>query len=160
MKINIVAVGKIKEKFLIDGIAEYSKRLSAYAVVNQVEVPEETSVLNVETKSIREGERLLEKARGFKIGLDSKGLSLDSKGLSKLIHSNMINGISEISFIIGGSNGLSANVKNSCDMLLSFGKFTFPHQLFRLMLYEQIYRSFTIINNTPYHKWFLCLDLR
>jgi len=152
MKINIVAVGKIKEKYLIDGIKEYAKRLSAYAVVNEVEVPEETSLLNIETKSQREGVRLLEKAKGFKIGLDMKGLGLESKELAKLIHANMVDGISEMSFIIGGSNGLSDDVRKKCDILLSFGKMTFPHQLFRLMLYEQIYRAFTIINNTPYHK--------
>ena len=152
MKINIVAVGKIKEKYLIDGIKEYAKRLSAYAVVNEVEVPEETSLLNIETKSQREGVRLLEKAKGFKIGLDIKGIGLESKELAKLIHANMVDGISEMSFIIGGSNGLSDDVRKKCDILLSFGKMTFPHQLFRLMLYEQIYRAFTIINNTPYHK--------
>ena len=152
MKINIVAVGKIKEKYLIDGIKEYAKRLSAYAVVNEVEVPEETSLLNIETKSQREGVRLLEKAKGFKIGLDMKGIGLESKELAKLIHANMVDGISEMSFIIGGSNGLSDDVRKKCDILLSFGKMTFPHQLFRLMLYEQIYRAFTIINNTPYHK--------
>ena len=152
MKINIIAVGKIKEKYLIDGIKEYAKRLSAYAVINEIEVPEETSLLNIENKSKKEGERLLEKAKGFKIGLDSKGLNLESRELAKFVHANMVNGVSEMSFIIGGSNGLSNEVKGKCDMLLSFGKMTFPHQLFRLMLYEQIYRAFTIINNTPYHK--------
>lgn len=152
MKINIVAVGKIKEKFLTDGIAEYTKRLSAYASINIIEIPEETSVLNVESKSEREGEKLLEKAKGFLIGLDSKGLQLDSKELSNLIQSNMVNGISEMSFIIGGSNGLSSEVRKKCNILLSFGKLTFPHQLFRLMLTEQIYRAYTIINHTPYHK--------
>ena len=152
MKINIIAVGKIKEKYLIDGIKEYAKRLSAYAVINEIEVPEETSLLNIENKSKKEGERLLEKAKGFKIGLDSKGLNLESRELAKFVHANMVNGVSEMSFLIGGSNGLSNEVRGKCDMLLSFGKMTFPHQLFRLMLYEQIYRAFTIINNTPYHK--------
>ena len=123
-----------------------------YATINEIEVAEETSVLNIGNKSEKEGTRLLEKAKGFKIGLDSKGLNLDSKELSKLVHSNMVNGVSEMSFIIGGSNGLSDEVRKKCDILLSFGKMTFPHQLFRLMLYEQIYRAFTIINNTPYHK--------
>jgi len=152
MKINIVAVGKIKEKYIVDGIKEYAKRLSAYTVVNEIEVSEETSLLNTQSKSEKEGIKLLEKAKGFKIGLDSKGLNLDSKELSKLIHANMVNGISEMSFIIGGSNGLSDNVRKNCEIILSFGKMTFPHQLFRLMLYEQIYRAFTIINGTPYHK--------
>ena len=152
MKINIVAVGKIKEKYLIDAIKEYSKRLSAYVVVNEFEIPEETSVLNLQSKSEKEGVKLLEKAKGFKVGLDSKGIQLDSKEISKLIHSNMVNGISEMSFIIGGSNGLSAEVCKKCDIMLSFGKITYPHQLFRVVLYEQIYRAFTIINGTPYHK--------
>ena len=152
MKINIVAVGKIKEKFITDGINEYVKRLGAYTTINIIEVPEETSVLNIESKSDKEGIRLLEKAKGFLIGLDGKGIQLDSKELSKLIHSNMVNGISEMSFIIGGSNGLSNEVRKNCKILLSFGKMTFPHQLFRLILSEQIYRAFTIINGTPYHK--------
>jgi len=152
MKINIVAVGKIKEKFLTDGINEYIKRLGAYTNVNIIEIAEETSVLNIENKSEREGSKLLEKARGYLIGLDLKGVQLDSRELSKLIHTNMVNGISEMSFIIGGSNGLSPEVRSKCDILLSFGKMTFPHQLFRLMLTEQIYRAFSIINGTPYHK--------
>ena len=152
MKINIVAVGKIKEKYLTDAIKEYAKRLSAYTVVNEVEINEETSVLNLQNKSEKEGLKLLDKAKGFKVGLDSRGLQLDSKELSKLIQSNMVNGISEMSFIIGGSNGLSSEVCKKCDIMLSFGKMTFPHQLFRVMLYEQIYRAFTIINGTPYHK--------
>lgn len=152
MKINIVAVGKIKEKFITDGIMEYTKRISGYSNINIIEVPEETSLLNVESKSEKEGNRLLEKSKGFLIGLDSKGLQLDSVELSKLIHSNMVNGVSEMTFIIGGSNGLSNAVRQKCNILLSFGKMTFPHQLFRLVLCEQIYRAFTIINNTPYHK--------
>ena len=152
MKINIIAVGKLKEKFLIDGIAEYTKRIGAYATINIIEVSEETSVLNLENKSQREGVKLLEKAKGFLIGLDSKGIELSSPELSKLIHANMVKGISEMSFIIGGSNGLSTDVRKKCNILLSFGKMTFPHQLFRLMLTEQIYRAYTIINGTPYHK--------
>lgn len=152
MKINIVAVGKIKEKFIIDGISEYIKRLGAYASVNIIEVSEESSVLNIDSKSDKEGIKLLEKAKGYLIGLDIKGIQLDSKELSKLIHSNMVNGISEMSFIIGGSNGLSNEVRSKCNILLSFGKMTFPHQLFRLILTEQIYRAYTIINGTPYHK--------
>lgn len=152
MKINILAVGKIKEKYIVDGINEYKKRLSAYATVNIIEVNEETSVLNIENKSEKEGEKILEKAKGFLIGLDIKGLLLDSKELANLVQSNMVNGVSEITFIIGGSNGLSTSVRKRCDILLSFGKMTFPHQLFRLILMEQIYRSFTIINKTPYHK--------
>lgn len=152
MKINIVAVGKIKEKFITDGINEYVKRLGAYANVNIIEVPEESSVLNIENKSEKEGIKILEKSKGFLIGLDIKGIQLDSKELSKLIHSNMVNGVSEMTFIIGGSNGLSSEVRSRCDILLSFGKMTFPHQLFRLILTEQIYRAYTIINGTPYHK--------
>ena len=152
MKINIVAVGKIKEKYITDGIQEYVKRLSGYVNINIIEIPEETSVLNIENKSEKEGIRLLEKAKGFLIGLDMKGLQLDSREFAKLIHSNMVNGISEMSFIIGGSNGLSSEVRNKCNILLSFGKMTFPHQLFRLILSEQIYRAYKILNNEPYHK--------
>ena len=152
MRIHVVAVGKIKEKYIVDGIKEYAKRLSAYVSIDEIEVDEDTSVLNPQTKSEREGEKLIAKAKGFLIGLDSKGLALSSEELSKFIQANMVNGVSEMSFIIGGSNGLSAEIKKRCDMLLSFGKMTFPHQLFRLMLYEQIYRAFTIIKGMPYHK--------
>jgi len=152
MKINIVAVGKIKEKFFIDAIAEYAKRLSKFCDFKIFEVNEATSYKNLSEKSEIEGGLLLNKAKGCIVALDGKGKLFSSENLAEFINDNMINGISEISFIIGGSNGLSDNVRNQAKAVVSFGKITFPHQLFRVVLSEQVYRAFTIINGMPYHK--------
>ena len=152
MKVNIVAVGKIKEKFFTDAIAEYAKRLSKFCDFKVVEVNEATNYKNLTEKSEIEGELLLAKAKGYIIALDGKGKLLSSEDLAQNIKDNMVNGVSEISFIIGGSNGLSDKVRSQANMIVSFGKITFPHQLFRVVLSEQIYRAFTIINGMPYHK--------
>lgn len=152
MKVNIVAVGKIKEKFFTDAIAEYAKRLSKFCDFKVVEVNEDTNYKNLTEKSEIEGELLLAKAKGHIIALDGKGKLLSSEDLAQNIKDNMVNGVSEISFIIGGSNGLSDKVRNQANLIVSFGKITFPHQLFRVVLSEQIYRAFTIINGMPYHK--------
>lgn len=152
MKINIVAVGKIKEKFFTDAIAEYAKRLSKFCDFKIVEVNEATSYKNLTEKSEIEGELLLSKAKGTIVALDGGGKLYSSEQLGSFISDNMVNGISEISFIIGGSNGLSQKVLNSAKAVVSFGKITFPHHLFRVVLSEQIYRAFTIINGMPYHK--------
>ena len=152
MKINIVAVGKIKEKFFTDGIAEYIKRLSKFCDFKIIEVNEATNYKNLTEKSEIEGELLLSKAKGYIIALDGKGKLLTSEDIAGLIKENMVSGISEISFIIGGSNGLSKKVLDNAKSVISFGKITFPHQLFRVVLSEQIYRAFTIINGMPYHK--------
>ena len=152
MKVNIVSVGKIKEKFFTDAINEYLKRLSRFADIKIIEVDEASNVTNLEQKSKIEGERLLAKTMGVIVALDGKGKQLSSEELSKYIQDKKVNGISQISFIIGGSNGLSKQVLDSADLVLSFGKITFPHQLFRVVLTEQIYRAFTIIEGLPYHK--------
>jgi len=152
MKINIVAVGKIKEKFFTDAIAEYAKRLSKFCEFKIIEVSEATNYKNLTEKSAIEGDLLLSKAKGYLVALDGHGKMLASEEIASAINDNMINGISEISFIIGGSNGLSKKVLDKANLTLSFGKITFPHQLFRVVLSEQIYRSFTIINGMPYHK--------
>lgn len=152
MKINIVAVGKIKEKFFTDGIAEYIKRLSKFCDFKIIEVNEATNYKNLTEKSEIEGELLLSKAKGYIVALDGKGKLLTSEDIAGLIKENMVSGISEISFIIGGSNGLSKKVLDNAKSVISFGKITFPHQLFRVVLTEQIYRAFTIINGMPYHK--------
>ena len=152
MKVNIVAVGKIKENFFTDAIAEYAKRLSKFCDFKVVEVNEATNYKNLTEKSEIEGELLLAKAKGYIIALDGKGKLLSSEDLAQNIKDNMVNGVSEISFIIGGSNGLSDKVRSQANMIVSFGKITFPHQLFRVVLSEQIYRAFTIINGMPYHK--------
>lgn len=152
MKINIVAVGKIKERFFTDAIAEYKKRLSKFCDLNIVEIPEATNYKNLAEKSELEGKLLINKVKGFVIALDGNGKQLSSEDLAAVINNNMVSGISEMSFVIGGSNGLSDEVRNKANQVVSFGKITFPHQLFRVVLSEQIYRAFTIINGMPYHK--------
>ncbi len=152
MKVNIVCVGKIKEKFFTDAIGEYEKRLSRFCTLNIIEVPEATKFTNLDQKSETEGELLLSKAAGVIVALDGSGKMLSSSEIANYIEDKKVSGHSVISFIIGGSNGLSKAVKNKADLLLSFGKITFPHQLFRVVLAEQIYRAFTIIDGLPYHK--------
>lgn len=152
MKVNIVCVGKIKEKFFTDAINEYLKRLSRFADVKIIEVDEASNVSNLDQKSKIEGERLIAKTTGVIVSLDGNGKQLSSEELAKFVHDKKVNGISQISFIIGGSNGLSKEVLDKSDLILSFGKITFPHQLFRVVLTEQIYRAFTIIEGLPYHK--------
>lgn len=151
--IKLVCVGKIKENFIKDGITEYTKRLSVYDSFSIVEVKE------VNTKSIvdnmkNEGENILNKIGDgeFVITLEIEGKMLDSKELATLIDSKKTYGTSKITFVIGGSNGLSQEVKNRSNYALSFSRFTFPHQLMRLIFVEQLYRAFTIINNQEYHK--------
>ena len=152
MKVNIVCVGKIKEKFLTDAIAEYKKRLSRFCSFNIIEVDEASKIENLEKKSEVEGELLLSKCSGVVVALDGNGKMLSSPEIADYIKKKEVNGCSEMSFVIGGSNGLSKAVLSKADLILSFGKITFPHQLFRVVLTEQIYRAFTILNNLPYHK--------
>lgn len=152
MKVNIICVGKIKEKFFTDAINEYLKRLSRFADVKIIEVDEASNVTNLEQKSKIEGERLLSKSSGIIVALDGSGKLFSSSEIADFIHKKEVNGDSVISFIIGGSNGLSKEVLDRSSLILSFGKITFPHQLFRVVLMEQIYRAFTIIAGLPYHK--------
>lgn len=152
MKVNVVCVGKIKEKFFTEAINEYLKRLSRFADVKIIEVDEASNVTNLEQKSKIEGERLLAKACGVIVALDDKGKLLSSTDLADFIHKKEVSGDGVITFIIGGSNGLSKEVLDRSHLILSFGKITFPHQLFRVVLIEQIYRVFTIIAGLPYHK--------
>ena len=152
MKVNIVAVGKIKEKFFTDAIQEYAKRLTKFCDFKIIEVNEATSYKNLTEKSEIEGELLLSKVKGYIVALDGRGKMLKSDEIADKIKDNMLNGISEISFIIGGSNGLSQEVIDRADLVVSFGKITFPHQLFRVVLSEQIYRAFKILKNETYHK--------
>lgn len=152
MKINIVCVGKIKEKFFVEAINEYTKRLSRFCDLKIIEVEEESKMSNTDKKCEIESENLLEKCGGIIVALDGSGKLLSSPEIANFIKLKANNGISEISFVIGGSNGLSQNLKNRADLVLSFGKITFPHQLFRVVLLEQIYRAFTILEGLPYHK--------
>ena len=159
MKIDICCVGKVKESAFRDMISEYSKRLSRYANLSILEVadektPENASEAVEEGIKKKEGERLLSviKENSFVIALAIDGKNLSSTELADKVNSLGINGISHIQFVIGGSLGLSPEVLRSADMKLSFGRMTFPHQLMRVILLEQIYRSYRIINNEPYHK--------
>lgn len=152
MKVNIVCVGKVKERYFTDAILEYSKRMSRFANFNIIEVDEASKIENLIKKSEIEGELLLSKSNGCIVALDGRGQLLSSTEIANYIKKKEIAGISEISFIIGGSNGLSESVLKHADLVLSFGNITFPHQLFRVVLCEQVYRAFTILNNLPYHK--------
>lgn len=159
MNISIISVGKIKEKFLKAAIDEYSKRLSKYCKLNIIEVPDEKTPDNASSKEEniikeKEGNLILKhiKDTNFVIALDLKGKSITSEDLSQLIGNCRLTGNSTISFVIGGSLGLSQQVLSRADYKLSFSKMTFPHQLFRVMLLEQIYRSFRILSGEPYHK--------
>lgn len=159
MKITIVCVGKIKEKFYRDALAEYTKRLSRYCSLSITEVADEKTkeqASDVECAIIkdREGERILKSIRedGYVIALAIDGKNLDSVELSKKIENLALTGKSNLYFVIGGSLGLSDEVMKRADYKLSFSRMTFPHQLMRVILLEQIYRSYRIINNEPYHK--------
>lgn len=159
MNIKIICVGKLKEKFLKEGIGEFQKRIKTYANLEIVEVkdeacPENSSELEMEKIKEVEGERILSKiSKGaYVIALDIGGKALTSEDFAAKIEELSVEGISSIDFIIGGSLGLSQSVKNKSDYRLSFSKFTFPHGLMRLILVEQVYRAFRIINNHPYHK--------
>ena len=159
MKITLLTVGKIKEKYLKDAIAEYSKRLSKYCKLEIIEVADEKTPDNaseVVENVIRdkEGERLLKyvKDDAFVITLEIKGKMMTSEELAEKIDTLGIRGASHIMFIIGGSIGLGEDVIKRSDFALSFSKMTFPHQLMRVILLEQIYRSYRIIAGEPYHK--------
>ena len=159
MKITIIAVGKIKEEFFEDAVKEYSKRLSKYCKLNIIEVKDEQTKENAsatEEDMVKEKEanRILEKISDSSkvIALAIEGKEFDSEGLADEIEKYRINGDSDITFVIGGSLGLHKSVMDRASVKLSFSKMTFPHQLMRVILLEQIYRLFRIINNEPYHK--------
>lgn len=159
MKIKIVTVGKLKEKYLKDGIAEYSKRISRYAAVEMIELADEKTpdrASDSENEKILdlEGNRILSKIgdREFVVVLAIEGKTLSSEEFSKQLEQASINGYSTLTFVIGGSLGLSPQVKKRANLSLSFGRLTLPHQLMRLVLVEQIYRAFTIQQGSPYHK--------
>lgn len=159
MNIKIISVGKIKEKYLRDGIDEYLKRLSRYCSVEIVEVPDEKAPENLsdfqeQQVKIKEGQGILKyiKENTYVIALDIKGKMFSSEDLADFINDLSIKGNSNVAFVIGGSLGLSEDVLKRADFKLSFSKMTFPHQLMRLILLEQIYRGFRIIKGEPYHK--------
>lgn len=158
MKITVICVGKIKEKFFCDAISEYKKRLSRFVTVEIIEVKDEKIPENASQKECglileKEGNAILSKIQknGFTVAMCIEGTELSSTELSqKLDEIKQTN--SNVTFIIGGSLGLSKAVKSASDMLLSFGKITLPHQLMRVVLLEQLYRAFKISAGETYHK--------
>lgn len=159
MKITIITVGKLKEKYLKQGIDEYLKRLSAYAKVEIAEVPDEKapeSMSDAEGEIVKqkEGERILSHISPdtYVITLEINGKMLTSEQLAAKMDELATYGKSKIAFVIGGSLGLSQDVQQRSDYALSFSKMTFPHQLMRLVLVEQVYRGFRINRGEPYHK--------
>lgn len=159
MEIRILTVGKIKEKYLNDGIAEYAKRLSRYCKLTFCQVPDErtpdkaSDALNEQIKAT-EAERLMKHIRDndYVIALAIDGKMLDSVQLSQKIGQLGVEGKSSIAFVIGGSLGLGDKVLDRADFKLSFSRMTFPHQLMQMILLEQIYRGYRILNHEPYHK--------
>lgn len=147
---KIICVGKVKEKFFVDAINEYSKRISKYTKLEIVEIADEA---NADIAMKKEGEKILSKIKenDYVVTLEIEGNSLTSLEFAKKIDNNF-NSNKNLTFVIGGSYGLDESVKSRSDYKLSFSKFTFPHQLFRVILLEQIYRAYKINNNENYHK--------
>ena len=156
MKIKIIALGKIKEKFLKDGIDEFLKRLTPYSTVEIIELnPVEIKDENLTQRALdEEGEKILSliKPQSYVITLEIKGSMLSSEGLAQKIENLTNEGVQEVVFIIGSSCGISKNVSKRADFKLSMSKMTFLHQFARLIIVEQIYRAFKIIRKETYHK--------
>lgn len=157
--INLIVVGKIKEKYLRDAIDEYSKRLSKYCYLNITEIQDEKipanpSLKEIENIKLKEGQNINShiKKDTYLICLDLKGKQYTSEEFSLKLDNIFLNYNSSITFVIGGSLGISSDILNNANELISFSKMTFPHQLFRVFLLEQIYRAFKISNNENYHK--------
>lgn len=151
LNINIVAVGKIKEKYYTDAIAEYSKRLTKFCKLSIIEVAEKSEQNNIDKKIEEESQLLIGACKGTIILLDRLGKNSSSEDIAKILDIESLSA-STISFVIGGSNGVSKELKDKAKHIISFGAITFPHQLFRVVLCEQIYRAFTINAGLPYHK--------
>ncbi len=160
MSINIIAVGKLKESYLRDAASEYSKRLSGFCKLKVIELPESRlsenpgekeiqNALDIEAKLI---DSYLNNGSAYNIAMCIEGKQLSSNELSAKINDAGINGKSTINFIIGSSFGISPAIKDKADFRLSMSKMTFPHQLARILLLEQIYRAFQILNGGKYHK--------
>lgn len=160
MTINIITVGTLKERYLSDAVAEYSKRLSAYCKLNIVELPEsrlsdkpsQKEINNALANEAKLIENYINKKEQFNIALCIEGKQLSSEKLSKKIDEIALNGISKINLIIGSSFGIADSIKQKANLQLSFSKMTFPHQLMRVMLLEQIYRAYQISSGGKYHK--------
>lgn len=159
MKITVIGVGRLKEKYWREAVEEYSKRLSKYVSLEIIEVPDEKApetLSHAEERQVKqsEGARILKSIKdgAYVIALAIDGKMLSSEELSTFINERMVRGCGHIVFVIGGSLGLSDEVKKRADFKLSFSKMTFPHRLMKVILLEQIYRAFTIIEGKTYHK--------
>ncbi len=159
MKISIIAVGKIKEKYFIDAVSEYKKRLQAYVEIEIIEVadekiPDKASLKEEESIKRKEGDKLLQKIKknDFVVLLDLHGKEMDSISFSNFLDNKMTEGISSFSFVIGGSLGLSKEVIERANFRLCLSPMTFTHQFTRVIILEQIYRAFKILHHETYHK--------
>lgn len=155
LKINLICIGDIKEKYLREAIEEYSKRISRFADLKIIELKENVansnSTADITSALKKDAKQILPHIKGHCICLDIKGKMLSSEELAQKINKTALTN-SEISFIIGASNGIDEEIKNICKEKISFSPMTFPHQLMRVIFLEQLYRSFTILNNISYHK--------
>lgn len=145
IKLRLVCVGTLKESYWREALEEYQKRLSRYASFEVIELKEKRSIEE-------EGKEILQKLRGYTVAFDVAGKELSSEGLATFISDRAAQGQSELTFVIGGSDGLSDEVKKTVDYRLSFGRVTFPHQMMRVIAAEQLYRAMTILNGVTYHK--------
>lgn len=159
ISVNIICVGNLKEKYLRDAVEEYRKRLSAFCKIQIIEIAEQRlsdkpSQSEINSALEKEAERIIQKIPkgSATVAMAIEGKQLSSENFSEKISELALRGYSSISFIIGSSFGLSESIKAKANLLLSMSKMTFPHQLARVMLCEQVYRAFSIINNTKYHK--------
>ncbi|MGN0787879.1 MAG: 23S rRNA (pseudouridine(1915)-N(3))-methyltransferase RlmH [Candidatus Onthoplasma sp.] len=155
MKIRLIVLGDIKENYLKDAIAEYKKRISRFANIEIIELKENVCKSNhpsdIQNALLKDAEEIKKQIKGYPICLDIDGQQLSSMEIAEKIKSLSLS-TSEISFIIGASNGLHQEIKSICKQRWSFSRLTFPHQLMRVIFLEQLYRSFTILNNVSYHK--------
>lgn len=154
MKITVISVGNIKESYFLEAIKEYKKRLSKYVTLNEMVIDDYPNIKDENKVKEKEGEAILKAIPkdSYVICLTLDGLSLDSVAFSNKLKENFTYHSSHLCFIIGGSLGLDSSVINKASLKLSFSKLTFPHKLFKVILLEQIYRSFKILNNETYHK--------
>lgn len=155
MNVYVICIGKIKDKYILDGIAEFTKRMQNFANLEIVELKEYSKEATIQLSIKKESEEIikyLSKISSYEILLDLKGKEFDSISMSNYIENLKSNAVSNISFIIGGSNGVDDILRQRVKLRLKFSDFTFPHQLMRLILMEQIYRWFSISNNIKYHK--------
>jgi 23S rRNA (pseudouridine1915-N3)-methyltransferase len=156
LQIRIIAVGKLKERHWQLGVADYEKRISAYSRLEVIEVPEADSSQGEDRALLKEAASISSKIHardgGVIVALDRKGRAMDSLELAGWLEGRIMEGTKEITFIIGGPYGLSPELLSGANLVLSFSKMTFPHQMMRLILLEQIYRGFRIMKHEPYHK--------